>query len=177
MGKPKRDFASEAKAAYPALVRAATVLCRSRSDVEDVVQETLMRAVKAYPSFRADSSFLTWAYAILLRAARDANRTRAKGVPADDAANLPEHLPPVERAAMLDEEARRVVDAVRSLPERQREMVTLHFLRELPYSEIAEALGVSVGTVKATMFEAKMSLRAILARKDILHGRSKHVLS
>ncbi len=135
-----------------------------------------MRAVKAYPSFRGDASFLTWTYSILLRTARDANRSRAQGIPHDYAMNAPQHLPPVDRAAILDEDARRLVDAVRSLPERQREMVTLHFLRELPYAEIAEALGVSVGTVKATMFEAKMSLRAMLGLKDD-YRRSEDVLS
>jgi RNA polymerase sigma-70 factor (ECF subfamily) len=175
MGNPMQDFAVEAEAAYPALVRAATVLCRSRSDVEDVVQETLMRAFKAYPAFRGDSSFLTWTYAILLRVAQAANRG-AKGIPADYTTSLPQQLPPVDHAMILDEDARRLIDAVRSLPERQREMVTLHFLRELPYAEIAKALGVSVGTVKATLFEAKMSLRAALAAKG-LHRRAENVLS
>ena len=82
----------------------------------------------------------------------------------------------MDRAVILDEDARRLIDAVRSLPDRQREMVTLHFLRELPYAEIAQALGVSVGTVKATLFEAKLSLRAALAGKD-LNRRAENVLS
>jgi RNA polymerase sigma-70 factor (ECF subfamily) len=176
MGNSKGDFATEAEAAYPALTRAATVLCRVRSDVEDVVHETLIRALNAYPSFRGNASFLTWTYSILVRAARDANQTRAAGIPADYAMSRPQQLPPVDRAAILEEETRQLIDAVRSLPERQREMVTLHFLRELSYVQIAEALGVSVGTVKATLFEAKMSLRAALAGRN-LNRRAENALS
>ena len=75
----------------------------------------------------------------------------------------PDALPPVDAAVIEDEAARRVIDAIRALPRRQREMATLHFLDERPYREIAEALGVSVGSVKATIFTAKQSLRAALA--------------
>lgn len=167
MGYLKPDFESEVEAAYSGLVRAATVLCWSNADVEDVIQETLVRAFKSYASFRGECRFLTWAYSILARVAQDANRRYARPIPAEYATSHPDQLPPVDRAVMLDEEARCVIDAIRSLPERQREALTLHFLRELPYGEIAAALGVSVGTVKATIFAAKKSLRAALARKEI----------
>jgi len=175
MGNLKGDFESEAEAVYPALVRAATVLCWSRSDVEDAVQETLMSAFKSYSSFRGDSSFLTWTYAILARVASAANRERSRRIPADYDADRPVQLPPVDGTVIVDEEARCLIDAVRSLPERQRAMVTLHFLQELSYGEIAEALGISVGTVKATIFAAKTFLRSALAKKDIRKG-STHVL-
>ena len=78
-----------------------------------------------------------------------------------------QQMPPVDRALIVDEDARHLVDAIRSLPDRQREMVTFHFLDELSYGEIAAALGVSVGTVKATLFAAKMSLRSALAKKEL----------
>ena len=78
----------------------------------------------------------------------------------------PEPLPPVDAALIEDEMARRMIDAIRQLPQRQREMVTLHYLDERPYRDIAEALGVSIGTVKATLFNAKQSLREALAEKE-----------
>lgn len=162
MGKPKGDFESEVDAAYPALARAAVVLCWSKADAEDVVQETMLRMCKSYDSFRGDSSFLTWVYAILVRVAEAANRRRSKTLPAEYAAHQAQELPPVDNAVIDDENKRRMIDAIRSLPQRQREMITLHFLQELPYAEIAGALGVSVGTVKATVFAAKKSLRSAL---------------
>ncbi len=172
----KGDFESEVTAVYPALMRAATVLCWSRSDVEDVVQDALLRAFSAYPSFKGESSFLTWAYAILSRVAQAANRRGSRLVPDDYTMNQPQQIPPLDHAVVVDEDARLLIDAIRSLPERQREMLTLRFLEELSYNEIAEALKVSLGTVKATVFQAKMSLRSALAKKGI-HRKVIHVLS
>ena len=128
----------------------------------------MLSAFKSYGSFRGDSSFLTWAYRILVRAAHAANQKRAKVLPAEYTMSQPQQLPPADRAVMLDEDARGVIDAIRSLPERQREIITLYLLKEFSYAEISSAMGVSLGTVKATIFEAKTSLRAALARKGIV---------
>jgi len=128
----------------------------------------MLSAFKSYGSFRGDSSFLTWSYRILVRAAQAANRKQVKFLPDDYAASQPQQLPPADRAVILDEDASGVINAIRSLPERQREIITLYLLKELSYSEISSAMGVSVGTVKATIFQAKTSLRAALASKGII---------
>jgi RNA polymerase sigma-70 factor (ECF subfamily) len=148
------------------------VLCWSKSDADDVVQETMLSAFKSYASFRGESSFLTWAYRILARAARSANHKRAAVLSADYAINQPPQLPPADRLMIRDEDTRGVIDAIRSLPERQREIITLFLLKEFSYAEISVAMEVSLGTVKATIFEAKISLRAALARKGIVRGSS-----
>jgi RNA polymerase sigma-70 factor (ECF subfamily) len=176
IGGRKGDFEPAAAQAYPALTRAATVLCWSRSDVDDVVQETMLSAFKSYDLFRGDSSFFTWAYRILVRAAHAANQKRARVLPSDYAMGQAQQLPPADRAIILDEEARGVIDAIRSLPERQREIITLHLLEQLSYAEISSAMEVSLGTVKATIFQAKTSLRATLASKGIVR-KSIHELS
>ncbi len=175
MGTRESAFEAAAARAYPSLVRAATVLCWSPADVEDVVQETMLRAFKSYGSFRGGSSFFTWAYTILARAAQAANLARAKALPDDYVLSLPQALPPADRAVVLNEEARAVVDAIRALPDRQREMVTLRYLEDLNYAQIAAALAVSVGTVKATLFEAKLALRSALARQGI-RRKASHVV-
>jgi len=136
----------------------------------------MLSAYKSYGSFRRDSSFLTWAYRILVRAAQAANHKRARVLPAEYALTQPQQLPPADRTVILDEEARGVIDAIRSLPERQREIITLYLLKEFSYAEISSAMEVSLGTVKATIFEAKASLRSALARKGIVK-RSIHALS
>lgn len=159
-------FDSNLSEVYPALLRSATVLCWSLDDVEDVVQETVLRGFRSYGSFRRESTFLTWMYVILLRVAGSANRQRRRRVPLNYRRDQPDQLPPVDRAVIDDEQARSVIDAIRSLPQRQREMVTLHFIDDLSYPQIAEGLGVAVGTVKATVFAAKASLREALATSD-----------
>lgn len=144
------------------------VLCRSRSDVEDVVQEAMLNAFQSYESFRGDSSFLTWAYRILVRTAHASNRKRSQTIPAEYLDSRPQPLPPVDRTVVLDEEVRGVLDALRSLPNRQREVMVLYLLEDCSYAEIASALDIAVGTVKATLYQAKQSLRAELARRGIV---------
>jgi RNA polymerase sigma-70 factor (ECF subfamily) len=136
--------------------------------MEDVVQETLVRAFRSYESFRGDCSFFTWAYSILARVASETNRRSARGIPDEVAFSWVQQPGIVEDTVALEEDARRVVDAIRVLPERQRQMVTLHFLEDLSYKEIARALDVSVGTVKATLFAARSALRPILERDKTL---------
>jgi RNA polymerase sigma-70 factor (ECF subfamily) len=136
----------------------------------------MLSAYKSYGSFRGDSSFLTWAYRILLRTAQAANRKQAKVLPAEYALAQPQQLPPADHTVILDEETRGVIDAIRSLPERQREIITLYLLKEFSYAEISSAMDVSLGTVKATIFEAKASLRVALIKRGIVK-RSIHVLS
>jgi len=136
----------------------------------------MLNAFKSYGSFRGDSSFVTWAYRILVRAAQAANQKRAKVIPAEYTIIQPLQFPPADRAVIMDDDARGVIDAIRSLPERQREIITLYLLKDLSYAEISSAMEISLGTVKATIFQAKTSLRAALVRKGIIK-RSIHVLS
>ncbi|HEX8523711.1 MAG TPA: RNA polymerase sigma factor [Tepidisphaeraceae bacterium] len=158
----KHEFERQLESVRARLVRSAAVLCWAGADVEDVVQETLLEALRSRQSFGDRSSVLTWAYVILTRVAARVNARRRERAVATDWAALADGLPPVDGGLIADEAHRAVADAVRRLPQRQREMVTLHFLEDLTYAEISTALGVSVGTVKATIFEAKASLRTAL---------------
>ena len=164
MSQHEGDFESAVHAVYAPLVRSASVLCWSAGDVDDVVQETLLQAVRSYGSFNGSSSFLTWCYTILVRVATASNRRRSRRIPADYAAGRDNVLPPVDARLLENEEARVLVDAIRSLPQRQREMITLHFLHELSYADMAKALGVTVGTVKSTIYSAKGALRVALSQ-------------
>lgn len=167
MAEQKTKFESEIETHYEALARAATVLCWSSADVEDVMQETLLKAFQAYPTFQGRSSFITWCYAILARVAKTRNATLGKSFPPDygQSQHPPSHT--VDLKVIANEEHRCVIDAIRSLPERQKEVMTLHFLENVTYAEIAVAMNLSVGTVKATVFQGKTSLRLLLAKKGI----------
>jgi RNA polymerase sigma-70 factor (ECF subfamily) len=167
MSDQGRDFERAVNDVYPALVRSAHVLCWSHADVEDVVQETMLQALRGFASFRGNSSPLTWCYAILARVAAGANRQRRRAPTGCAASVHADGLPPIDEAMIRDETARLMVDAIRGLPERQREVLTLHFLQDLSYAEIGDALGVAVGTVKATVHAAKASLRKTLAAGEL----------
>ena len=167
MREQARDFERAVNDAYPALVRSAHVLCWSHADVDDVVQETMLQALRGFASFRGTSTPLTWCYAILARVAAGANRRRRRAPTGYAVALHADGLPPIDEAMIQDETGRLIVDAIRGLPERQREVVTLHFLQNLSYAEIADSLGVAVGTVKATVHAAKVSLRKTLAAAEL----------
>ena len=149
-------------------MRAAKVLCRTGADAEDAVSETILEAVKGYGGFRGNSSATTWMYTILLRVVsagkRRGDETVALG---EEAAERPDGRPAPEDAAAGDEESRAVIRAIRSLPPRQREIVTLYCIENLTYAEVAEALGVSTGTVKDSMFKAKKALRRSLSAMGV----------
>jgi RNA polymerase sigma-70 factor (ECF subfamily) len=171
-----RDFETSLDAIFRALVRAARVLCWSDADVDDAVQETLLAAYRGRASFKGNAAPFTWCYTILTRVASRANRRHVQArslvsTHGELADSLDAPLPPVDSQLLDDETSRAVVDAVRTLPQRQREVITLHFLQDCPYAEIAAALGISVGTVKATVFAAKHSLREKLSGEVATEAR------
>ncbi len=160
MAAKKPTFEEAAKAAYPTLFAAAMVLTANRADAEDAVQETLTRACAAYGSFRGESAPATWMYRILVRVtAKERAGHEAAEVEYD---KVPSLNPPPDALAALGEEVAMVLDVLRSLPRRQREIATLFYLEELSYAEIAEALEVSQETVRAALRRARASLRKAL---------------
>jgi RNA polymerase sigma factor (sigma-70 family) len=91
---------------------------------------------------------------------RGVARRHLSSVPAEDA-------PPADLALLLTEEQREVVDALRTLPRRQREVLVLRYWSELSEAEIADALGVARGTVKSSASRGLTSLQKHLGdRRD-----------
>ncbi len=125
------------------------------SAADDVVQEALVRAWQRRSTYNADrGSTRAWLVGILLDRARRHRVRRPKPVP-----HLPDvdTQPGVASAQRLDVEA-----AVRQLPPRQRQIVTLHYLADLPVTEVGALLGVSAGAIKAQLSDARARLRQIM---------------
>jgi RNA polymerase sigma-70 factor (ECF subfamily) len=127
----------------------------------DAVQEGFARAIRARRSFRGSGLLEAWIARCVMNAAHDvalgeahASR-RAKG--AADAAWNGGRVSGQDQAA-LHSEVLSVRDAVRQLPQRQRDALFLRFYLGFDYAAIAEALGVEVGTVSATLHAARASL-------------------
>jgi RNA polymerase sigma-70 factor (ECF subfamily) len=128
-------------------------------DAEDLVQETFLRAYRAIDRFDG-SNARAWLHTILSRARIDQYRRRRRRPETvellDDG---PAVDPPQDALASGREELERALDA---LPEAFREAVVLRDLQELRYTEIAEALGIPVGTVMSRIHRGRAILRKAL---------------
>jgi RNA polymerase sigma factor (sigma-70 family) len=120
----------------------------------DAVQEGFARAIHRRSSFRGAGSIEGWLARCVINAAHDARRRNGRSS-ADQVANL---------AGASDSGAESLVvrEAVTELPRRQRDALFLRYYLDFDYVAIAEALGVEVGTVSATLHAARSSLRQAL---------------
>ena len=155
------------------LARLVSRMVWNAADVEDVVQESFIRAYRALPGFRNDSAFYTWLYRIGVNSAKDwlvSNRTRISTVNAVDIEDLEnydigEHhcdTDTPEQLLMSKQIAATVNAAVAELPEDMRVAVSLREIDGLSYGEIAEAMNSPVGTVRSRIFRAREAIAAKL---------------
>ena len=150
--------------------RALTVavrLLRHREDAEEAVQDAFVRAFRGLAGFRGDARFSTWFYRILYNTCLTRLRSgqAAVTVSTDD----PDAHEPV--AAVVDEggdpldqldinETRAIIaEEMARLPERFRIPVTLFYVNDMSYEEIAAVLESPIGTVKTNLFRGRVALR------------------
>jgi RNA polymerase sigma-70 factor (ECF subfamily) len=154
----------------------ARLLVRNPQDAEDVVQESYLRALRAFSTFRGETSrpwFLTIVRNTSFTWLRD-NRGRA------DHAEYYEELyesdgPSPEGQSLIRERARGVARCVEQLPADFREAIVLREMEELSYQEIAEITGVPRGTVMSRLSRARARLAECLKNSrelGVLGGRS-----
>lgn len=149
--------------------RVAFRLLGHEADALDAVQDGFANALTNLGRFRGQSSFKTWLLKIVSNAALDIGRvrkrrdTRCVGAPTDDLPFLVEDDAPPD--AGLERADLRVLlaDALSRLPAAQRQTFVLHVDGELSYKEVAQALGISIGTVMSRLFYARQRLRSYLA--------------
>ena len=141
-------------------------IVRDRGVAEDLTVETFWRIYRARARFRPEGSFPAWAYRIATNLALNHLRRRHL----ED--ELPEDLaqPNSPDAAMLREASEQIQHAVGKLPAKLQVVVMLALVEERPYQEIAEALGIAVGTVKSRVFRAVRILRKELERMGVEHA-------
>lgn len=137
-------------------------------EADAAAQETFLKAWKALARFDARSAFSTWLTRIAINTCLDELRRQKRsgvkvGEDDPDSGTLIQHLPDdavdPERRAIQQQAVRRLAEAEAALPEQQREIFRLRFYAEFGLEEIANALGVHVGTVKTQLHRAVHRVR------------------
>jgi RNA polymerase sigma-70 factor (ECF subfamily) len=148
-------------------------IVRDAHEVEDVAQEVFLKVYTRIDAFDERSQFYTWLYRVAVNAAKDhvKKRVRRPAVPLDEADALPGPGEPPEAGAARSETVRSVRAAIGGLPVRYREVLTLRELEGLSYDEIAEVLGISIGTVESRLHRARARLKRKLQRTMEGKGR------
>jgi RNA polymerase sigma factor (sigma-70 family) len=132
----------------------------SREASEDLVQEVFMRSLKYRRSFRGDAEYLPWLYRLARNACNDFFNSRRRFPTLVD--ELPEATsgePSVSEELERREQACLLRQALLELPVERREVLVLSRFEDLPYEEIAQLLGCSVGAVKVRVHRAMQQLR------------------
>lgn len=154
------------------LARLLSRFIRDNAEIEDVVQETFIKAYRALPSFRGDSAFYTWLYRIGINTAKNylvsANRrtptTQEFDVEDAESYEQGDYLHDVntpENILISKQVVLALNDAVESLPGELKTAIALRELDGLSYEEIAHHMDCPIGTVRSRIFRA----RGVIAEK------------
>jgi RNA polymerase sigma-70 factor (ECF subfamily) len=167
-------FEAETLPHLDTLYRVALRLTGDAASAEDLVQETMLKALRAWRSFRPGSNARAWLITILRNQFINEWRARRRApaqVEFEALPDLPSLTDPDPEGRffreLVDEE---VLEAVDELPPDFREVLVLSDMEGLPYGEIAEALSIPVGTVKSRLFRARRILQGRLRRYAEMTG-------
>jgi RNA polymerase sigma-70 factor, ECF subfamily len=159
------------------LERMIARMVRDDGAVQDIVQESFLKAWRALKGFRGDAQFYTWLYRIaintakkhLVSARKDPVITESALAPinGDEEAGIPEGLLSAvgeadtpEAAYAAQEIAKAVNEALEALPEELRRALVLREMEGLSYEDISEAMDCPIGTVRSRIFRAREAISA-----------------
>jgi RNA polymerase sigma-70 factor (ECF subfamily) len=154
------------------LNRLLSRMVRDQSEIEDIVQDSFIKAYRAINNFRGDSAFYTWLYRIGINTAKNHLVKLGKRPKAmnevdieeienfEDAPDLRNHETP-ESSMMSSEIVASVNQTIAALPSELREAISLREMDGLSYEEIADLMNCPIGTVRSRIFRA----REVIAEK------------
>lgn len=152
----------------PRLYRLAYAWCHDASLADDLAQDTLAKALARVDQLRDTAAMEGWLFAILNNGWRDHLRGRREFLNVDELDEVvlahedsPEHLYARRQATL------RVRDAIGALPLAQRQVITLVDIEECSYAQVAQVLGVPVGTVMSRLSRARQAIRKDLVRENM----------
>lgn len=151
------------------LARLLSRLIRDPAEVEDIAQETFIKAYRALPSFRGDSAFYTWLYRIGINTAKNFLVSQGRRAPTstdfdseeaetfEDGDQLRDINTP-ERLMMTRQIGDTVNTAMEALPEELKTAIVLREIEGLSYEEIATIMDCPIGTVRSRIFRAREAI-------------------
>lgn len=148
------------------LARLLSRLIRDPAEVEDVSQETFIKAYRALGSFRGDSAFYTWLYRIGINTAKNYLVSQGRRAPtrteydSEEAEGFEEgellrDINTPERMLFSKEIGETVNAAMEALPEELRTAITLREIEGMSYEDIAKMMDCPIGTVRSRIFRAR----------------------
>jgi RNA polymerase sigma-70 factor (ECF subfamily) len=159
------EFSAQALAVIPRLRRYARALTGDTLQADDLVQDTLERALNKRHLWRQGSDLRAWMFTIMHNVF--VNQIRARR--ADDtvaldaeAYNVADRAAPIDLLEIADIDA-----AILRLPSEQREVLLLVALEQMSYAEAAQALGIPLGTVMSRLYRARERVRMLLGGEPV----------
>jgi RNA polymerase sigma-70 factor, ECF subfamily len=151
------------------LMRLLSRMVRDSEEIEDIAQETFIKAYRALPQFRGDAAFYTWLYRIAVNTAKNYLAARGRGMRtvSDHAMNdedepderlMAQDISTPETELLSKQVAIAVNQAVDALPEELRQAITLREIEGMSYEEIAEYMACPIGTVRSRIFRAREAI-------------------
>jgi RNA polymerase sigma-70 factor (ECF subfamily) len=162
MDDRRQRFEAQALPHLDAAYNLARWLSRSQVDAEDIVQEAMLRAFRAFDSFRGGDA-KPWLLAIVRNCWRNAGADKKRrghtALPEDDSGALVADDAGPEEHAMASSQSRKLDTVIALLPNEFREVLILREMEDMSYREIAEVTGVPIGTVMSRLARARAMLK------------------
>ena len=155
---------------FASLYNFACWLTQDRAAAEDLVQETYMKALKGFPSYKQGTNFRAWIYRILHNTFLTSQTGLKTQLSFDDEDTLaePETDRTPESILLARAEQETVQRTLEELPLKFREVILLCDMEEMSYEEIAQTLAIPIGTVMSRLSRGRRAMRTLLSAK--LHG-------
>jgi len=165
----KRAFGILVEKYHKKLTRLLSRMVRDQSEIEDIVQDSFVKAYRAINNFRGDSAFYTWLYRIGINTAKNhlvslGRRPKAMNeVEIEDVENFEDgdelrSIETPENTMMTKEIVATVNDTIEGLPDELKEAISLREMDGLSYEEIAELMQCPIGTVRSRIFRAREAI-------------------
>lgn len=158
------SFQQIVDAHYQGLHRFAVSMCRREATAQDLVQQTFLQWARKGHTLRDAAKAKTWLYTTLYREWLSMARREKKYQEVEFEPELHGTAPDEDDGAPPRVDSRTLQAALDQLDPNYRAPLVLFYLKELSYRDIAETLGIPIGTVMSRLSRAKDSLRAILSR-------------
>ncbi len=150
---------------YAPLYRFALSLAKNASDAGDLTQQTFFVWATKGHTLRDAAKAKTWLFTTLYREYLRSRRRSSRLTAIDDLAPAEQEIPDVETDLVAKMDAQLVLEALQEVESAFREPLSLFYLQDLSYLEIAEILDVPIGTVMSRLSRGKAQLRALLAAR------------